>query len=155
MLPAKELLVLTVLGQLMDKFNKHYLWISQEKFLELLEKFHDYGIQRRMLCYRLAALERQGFIKRTKRHSRNKMGEFEGKTSIVTITRQGFIHLARAARAVAKALNKSLIAFLFKKPQHQKEERQPPRDATAAKHNLAMLLKYLENPDCTPERSTA
>ncbi len=56
------------------KYNKPYCFVSQKRILELLEKYHSYGISRRTLNRDLRWLEDNKFITRLRRFRKGPEG---------------------------------------------------------------------------------
>lgn len=63
----KEAILMTLVG-VAKCHNKAYCWVSQNKILELLEKYHSWNISRRTLNRRLRELENEGYFVRIRRH---------------------------------------------------------------------------------------
>ena len=103
--------ILLMFSQLMRKYRKDYLYISQEKMLFLLAQYHNYSIKRRMLNYRLAELEAAGLIKRTKRNKKHPGGHVAPMTSLLFLTRRAHRLISRLYKGVLRALNKDIRDF--------------------------------------------
>lgn len=100
--------ILLMFAQLMEKYRKKYLYISQEKMLLLLEAYHDYRIKRRMLNYRLAELEAAGLIRRVQRNKKCFGGRIEPMTSLIFLTSRAHKLIARQFKAILRAINRKV-----------------------------------------------
>ena len=63
----KEAILMTLVG-VAKCHNKPYCYVSQNRQLELIKKFHSWNISRRTLNRRLKELEREGYFIRIRRH---------------------------------------------------------------------------------------
>ena len=80
---------LVTLGKIIAKYNTNYCYASQNTLLDLLEKFQNIKIERRMLNYHLADLRREGLIKTIRRNSRRDDGTFCLLSSATCLTIKG------------------------------------------------------------------
>lgn len=113
-LSAKPNTILIMFSQLMRKYGKNYLFTSQDKMLYLLGKYHGYTIKRRMLNYRLAELEKAGFIKRVQRNKKQEDGVIKPMTSLVSLTRRAYKLISRQLKALFKASHRDFNSTLSK-----------------------------------------
>lgn len=140
MMYAKTFVILKMFAQLMNKFHKHYLYLSQEKMLDLLRNYHQYPIRRRMLCYRLAELEAAGYIKRRQRNKRQVDGTIEPMTSLVFLTKRGWKQLTIQLKELARCLRGG-ASKIFRSPGHHADLR---HDDVAPPQVARMYLKELK-----------
>jgi len=80
--------ILITLKSVGDEYDKHYSWPSQEKILELLERFHGILVSRRTLNRDLGWLEENGFIERLRRHFRNRRGQLILRSTLYFLKRK-------------------------------------------------------------------
>lgn len=92
----KALPILSVLTKLNTHFGKLYCFPSQEKLLELLQKFCSLNISRRQLNYDLKAICDHGLIRRTRRHRRSKIKGMEFHSTLYEISFLGYNLLVRS-----------------------------------------------------------
>ncbi|MBW2672667.1 MAG: hypothetical protein JRD89_04515 [Deltaproteobacteria bacterium] len=139
-LESKQGKVLLMFSQLMRKFRKQYLYLSQEKMLELLGKYHGYRIKRRMLNYRLADLEAQGLIRRVQRNNRQVDGRIEPMTSLIFLTRKAHRLISRMYRALTRALGrKDAYSLHIDRPETEK----PPDNLLSPQENIKKARELL------------
>lgn len=95
--------LLETLSALNKRYGKHYSFPSQEKLQELLNR--QYGLKRcrRCLNYHMAELEKQDFIRRTRRIRRNSAGQMITQSTIYVITKRALAYLGKLAGRVARA----------------------------------------------------
>ena len=67
-----DIRIMETLAGLAGKYERTWCYPSQEKILELLRKFTGRALSRRHLNRHLRALERDGLIRRVRRHIRDK-----------------------------------------------------------------------------------
>jgi len=89
----------------MCKHKKHYIYMSQDKLLKLLEKYHDQNPSRRKLNYHLSDLEKRGFIARTRRWTRRKDGTIRGLASMFYLGPSAFSGLRSLAKLLGRFFN--------------------------------------------------
>jgi len=77
----KEAILMTLVG-VAKCHNKPYCFVSQNKQLALLEKYHSWNISRRTLNRRLKELEAEGYFIRIRRHIRGPNGDFIPRTTL-------------------------------------------------------------------------
>lgn len=117
-LSRKALPVLSVLNKLNTHFGKLYCFPSQEKLLELLQKFCSLSISRRQLNYDLKALCSHGIIRRTRRHRRTKKNGMEFHSTLYEISSLGYNLLVRSGAitwGMLKGIQNRIKAGLAKK----------------------------------------
>lgn len=117
---TKQAKILLMCSKLMKDVGKDYLYISQSKMLELLEKYQGYRIKRRQLCYRLAELKRNGYMERTKRNKRLPDGRIIPMTSLTFLTHKAYKLLARLFNGVSRALGRFKRQPTFKAPEPER-----------------------------------
>lgn len=99
--------ILCTLQAVAQRYGNGYCVPSQNKILELLQKYHGVALCRRTLCYRLRGLERSGAIKRIKRHYRNAAGVLTFRTTAFYIL--PFAH--KLMKTVANLANRFFKGF--------------------------------------------
>src|SRR5438045_744024 len=103
--PDKDIvLTLAAVGA---KYGKNYCIPSQDKLIELLARHQHRRMCRRTLNRHLNALERDGMIKRTRRHCADQRDPRRGmvfRSTLYELTRRAFRWLASNAPAVARAV---------------------------------------------------
>jgi hypothetical protein len=100
-----SLQLLHALYAIAAKYGKSYCFPSQEKILELLEDHYDISISRRTLNRWLAFLEGEGYIFRTRRHSRGTNGEVSFKSTLYRFGKKALRLLKKIAYPLRKLLN--------------------------------------------------
>ena len=80
--------IISLLCGLAGFHNKRYVYPSQEWMIKKLQQFYGRKISRSTLCRHVAALERDGYLKRTKRHTRDKNGGILFRSTLYQITRK-------------------------------------------------------------------
>ncbi len=83
-----DMRILMVLARLCTKFDKLYCYPSMETIAELVFKFTGRAISERTMCRHLGALERDGWLKRQRRHERDINGELQLHSSLYMLTKR-------------------------------------------------------------------
>ena len=102
---AASLQLLHALYAIAAKYGKSYCFPSQEKILELLKEHYDISISRRTLNRWLAFLEGEGYIFRTRRHSRGKDGQIHFQSTLYRFGKKALRLLKKIAYPLRKLLN--------------------------------------------------
>jgi len=102
---AASLQLLHALYAIAAKYGKSYCFPSQEKILELLKIHYDISISRRTLNRWLAFLEGEGYIFRTRRHSRGKDGQIHFQSTLYRFGKKALRLLKKIAYPLRKLLN--------------------------------------------------
>ena len=102
---ASSLQLLHALYAIAAKYGKSYCYPSQEKLLELLKTHYDISISRRTLNRWLAFLEGEGYIFRTRRHSRSKDGLIHFQSTLYRFGKKALRLLKKIAYPLRKLLN--------------------------------------------------
>jgi hypothetical protein len=102
---SASLQLLHLLYAVLAKYGKSYCYPSQEKILELLKTHYDISISRRTLNRWLAFLEGQGYIIRTRRHSRGRDGLIHFQSTLYTFGKKALKLLKKIAWPLRKLLN--------------------------------------------------
>ena len=102
---AASLQLLHALYAIAAKYGKSYCYPSQEKILELLKTHYDISISRRTLNRWLAFLEGEGYIFRTRRHSRSKDGLIHFQSTLYRFGKKALRLLKKIAYPLRKLLN--------------------------------------------------
>ena len=105
---AASLQLLHALYAIAAKYGKSYCFPSQEKILELLEDHYDIAISRRTLNRWLAFLEGEGYIFRTRRHSRGKDGQIHFQSTLYRFGKKALRLLKKIAYPLRKLLNSAV-----------------------------------------------
>jgi DNA-binding Lrp family transcriptional regulator len=100
----KTAILMTLLG-VAKTHGKAYCWISQNRQLALLSKYHSWNISRRTLNRRLKELVEEGYIIRIRRHIRDSNGGLRFNSTLYKFTSKVFIWLKRLGSWVRKALS--------------------------------------------------
>ena len=104
MTSQKESILMTLVG-VAQKHNKAYCWISQNRQLELLSKYHSWNISRRTLNRRLKELEVEGYIIRIRRHIKGPDGRPRFNSTLYKFKAKLFIWLKRIENFVKKVFS--------------------------------------------------
>lgn len=80
--------IISLLCGLAGVHKKRYVFPSQEWILGKLSKFYGRVMSRSTLCRHMSALERDGYLKRTKRHTRGDHGNILFRSTLYQITRK-------------------------------------------------------------------
>jgi hypothetical protein len=102
---AASLQLLHALYAIAAKYGKSYCFPSQEKILELLKNHYDISISRRTLNRWLAFLEGEGYLFRTRRHSRGKDGQIHFQSTLYHFGKKALRLLKKIAHPLRKLLN--------------------------------------------------
>ena len=102
---SSSLQLLHALYAIAAKYGKSYCFPSQEKILELLKTHYDISISRRTLNRWLAFLEGEGYIFRTRRHSRGKDGQIHFQSTLYRFGKKALRLLKKIAYPLRKLLN--------------------------------------------------
>jgi len=96
--------VLTYLTGLAGHHGRNYCWPSQNTIRRGLAARTGRSMSPRTLNRHLAALTRDGWVKRIRRHRRGKTGTLELHSTLYTFTRRTLAWLAAAARTAGRFL---------------------------------------------------
>jgi hypothetical protein len=102
---AASLQLLHALYAIAAKYGKSYCYPSQTKLLELLKTHYHISISRRTLNRWLAFLEGEGYIFRTRRHTRGTDGEISFKSTLYRFSKKALRLLKKIAYPLRKLLN--------------------------------------------------
>ena len=102
---AASLQLLHALYAIAAKYGKSYCYPSQDKILELLKNHYDISISRRTLNRWLAFLEGEGYIFRTRRHTRGTDGEISFKSTLYRFGKKALRLLKKIAYPALVARN--------------------------------------------------
>lgn len=114
-------ILMTLIG-VAKTHNKAYCWISQNRQLELLSKYHSWNISRRTLNRRLRELEDGGYIVRIRRHIRDAQGGLRFNSTLYKFTAKLFIWLKRLGQFVRKALSFGRVPHMAQHSTLREEE---------------------------------
>lgn len=78
--------------------NKPYCFVSQDRILELLERYHSWNISRRTLNRRLKELEDEGYFVRIRRHIRGSDGRLVMRSTLYKFCGKIFAWIGRVGR---------------------------------------------------------
>jgi hypothetical protein len=84
------------------KKGKPYVYSSQRRTLELLDKYHGFTISRRTLNRDLREMEDEGYIWREQRHRRAKDGTFVPGSTLTHFKARAFDWFARGLMSTAR-----------------------------------------------------
>lgn len=82
--------------------NKPYCFVSQNRQLQLLSKYHSWNISRSTLNRRLKELEDEGYFIRIRRHKEGQDGKILFASTLYKFKAKIFMWLHRIGRAIAK-----------------------------------------------------
>lgn len=91
----RNMYILEILIFLMRKSKKHYCFPTQKKILEILKKRWGICVSRRTLNRYLGCLEREGMIKRVRRHKKGEDGKIKFGSTLYFVLQRGFRFLSR------------------------------------------------------------
>ena len=104
MTSQKEAILMTLVG-VAQTHNKTYCWVSQNRQLELLKKYHSWNISRRTLNRRLKELVQEGYILRIRRHIEGPDGSPRFNSTLYKFKAKLFIMLKRMGNFVKKVFS--------------------------------------------------
>jgi hypothetical protein len=136
---TSSLQLLHALYAIAAKYGKSYCFPSQEKILELLKVHYDISISRRTLNRWLAFLEGEGYIFRTRRHSRGKDGQIHFQSTLYRFGKKALRLLKKIAYPLRKLLN-SPVCQKWHNNSHSKRQvnrRVPPATPTGETPEVA------------------
>lgn len=96
--------VLCTINGLNRKYGKNYCYPSQNRFIWLMKTFHKVTRSRATLNRWLRVMEDEGFIKRVRRHTKDKIRGYIFKSTLYKITHKGYIKLKAMGIDVFKQL---------------------------------------------------
>ncbi len=96
----KSAILMTLVG-VAKCHNKPYCFVSQNRQLELLKKYHSWNISRRTLNRRLHELEREGYFVRIRRHVKASNGSLILRSTLYKFCGKLFNYLAGLKRWLA------------------------------------------------------
>jgi len=96
--------VLCTINGLNRKYGKNYCYPSQNKLLLLLKNFYEVTRSRATLNRWLRVLEDEKYIKRVRRHTKDKIRGYIFKSSLYTITLKGYKKLRSMGMDVFKQI---------------------------------------------------
>lgn len=122
---ATKVQTITTIAAIIRKYKKKYCVASQEKLIELLNKYYSVKIEKRMLNYHLADLRKAGLIKSIKRTYRNRDGTLCLNTSATCLTPKGYYELWKMGCEWAKKMYDKLSKRYFPVKAKQEETSAP------------------------------
>ena len=96
----KTAILMTLVG-VAKCHNKPYCFVSQDRQVELLKKYHSWNISRRTLNRRLHELEREGYFVRIRRHVKAQDGHLILRSTLYKFCGKLFYYLAGLKRWLA------------------------------------------------------
>jgi len=96
--------VLCTINGLNRKYGKNYCYPSQNKMLWLMKNFYDVTRSRATLNRWLRVLEDEKYIKRVRRHTKDKIRGYIFKSSLYSITIKGYKKLRSMGMDVFKQI---------------------------------------------------
>jgi len=121
-LRSQRAAILMMLVGVAKTHNKAYCWISQNRQLELLAKYHQWNISRRTLNRRLKELVEEGYIVRIRRHIKNGSGGIRFNSTLYKFTARVFVWLRRLGGFIRKALSFARVPYLSQHSTLREEE---------------------------------
>lgn len=94
--------LLLSLSHLMLRNGKRYCYPSQEKLCDILHLYYDASLRRRALNYHLRHLVDSGYIRRTRRITRDSSGKMLFASTLYFFRKRGYSLLARIANTGKK-----------------------------------------------------
>lgn len=82
--------------------NRAYFFVSQNRLLELLAKYHSWNISRSTLNRRLRELEKEGYFERVRRHIRDADGRFHPRVTLYKLFGKIFKWVGKMAAFVRR-----------------------------------------------------
>lgn len=107
-----DLSLVPTLAGLSAHFGKRYCYPSQDKILELHTRRTNVRRSRRTLNRHLGGLVAQGWLKRTRRHTRAPGRGFIFRSTLYTMTRRAYRWLATLAGAARDAVGWGRVTLL-------------------------------------------
>jgi len=101
MVSRKEAILKTQFG-IARKKGKPYIYASQKRMLQLLDKYHGFTISVRTLNRDLREIEDEGYIWRQQRHRRARDGTFVPGSTLTHLKARGFDYFARGLMDTAR-----------------------------------------------------
>lgn len=126
--------IISLLCGLGGYYKRRYVYPSQEWLLANLTKYYGRSMSRSTLCRHMAALERDGYLKRTKRHTYSPTLGILFRSTLYQITRKAL----RFAAAMA-----NFVGLGHKKSKHNKTNKPC---ATSATISLPSIKDYSRDP---------
>lgn len=112
-----EAIMMTLFG-ISKTYGKAYCFPGQKRILSLMDEYHGFEISRRTLCRDLLGLEKEGFIKRTRRLRRTPAGKLLFNSTLYKFTGKAFKYLF----GLGKWVKGLLSAFRVPKLAHNKSQ---------------------------------
>lgn len=109
-----DLSLVTTLHGLNQKTGRNYCFPSQNKLLELLNRFTGQQMSRRTLNRHLRKLEDSGWLKR-KRRIRQNRGVLEFNSTLYTLTRRAYRWLGSFSAGISRVTHKAHNILFNKK----------------------------------------
>lgn len=134
--------ILCTIDGLNRKYGKNYCYPSQNKFIWLLKTFHKVTRSRATLNRWLRVMEDEGFIKRVRRHTKDKIRGYIFKSTLYKITHKGYIKLSSMGIDVFKQL-KEIRDKMFRK---RKKSAAESKEQLDIKNNLGKNTMQNINP---------
>ena len=97
----KTAILMTLVG-VAKCHNKPYCFVSQNRQLQLLSKYHSWNISRSTLNRRLKELEAEGYFIRIRRHKEGPDGKIQFASTLYKFKAKLFMWLHRIGRAIVK-----------------------------------------------------
>jgi len=94
--------ILKTHAALCQKYGKAYHWATQRKELKLIAKWHHIKMSIRTLNRRLAELEEEGYISRTKRHTKGPNGKILFRSTLTKMGGRAFNWLYQQGHQAAR-----------------------------------------------------
>ena len=131
--------ILLVLMGIAAKYKRQWCYPNQQTILTQLQRWHRTTISRRTLCRHMLGLEARGYLRRIRRHSKDRTGALILKSTVYTIqgaawallgsTRAMLRHLSTGIvdnfnpHAVPKTAQKARLESLIMNHQHREAKK--------------------------------
>lgn len=96
--------ILCTINGINRKYGKNYCYPSQNRLLLLMKEFYQVKRSRATLNRWLRVMEDEGFIKRVRRHTKDKIRGYIFKSTLYSITHKGYLKLRATGVDVFKQL---------------------------------------------------
>lgn len=105
--------ILCTINGVNRKYRKNYCYPSQNKFIWLMDSYYSVKRSRATLNRWLRVMEDEKYIKRVRRHTKDKIRGYIFKSTLYSITHRGYLKLRAMGIDVFKQL-KEIRAKMFK-----------------------------------------
>ena len=131
-----EIRIVAVLAHLCNKYERSWCYPSQDKICELLARFHGITLSRRHLNRHINALIAAGYLKTTRRHTKDRHGTLILKSTLYELQGAAWTLIQSFGATLAKL--STLIVHNF-------NHHAVPKAAQHARHNYLIMKARLQN----------